>query len=206
MFHNQPVDASAGSSPRTTSAPTSRWSPRWRHLRSGRAHYTGPLLDWIRAERPDFLARLQALVARGQVELLGGGYYEPVLASLPERDRIAQLLRMADEIERIGGRRPTGAWLAERVWEPDVPTSIVDAGYRWTILDDTHFRAGAIDDSALWGAYTTEDQGRLLTVFGSTLRYGILRRVDDRHLLANATPGGDRLAFMGDGSSVVADT
>ena len=54
-------------------------------------HYTGPLLDWIRAERPEFLERLRALVERGQVELLGGGYYEPVLASLPERDRVGQL-------------------------------------------------------------------------------------------------------------------
>jgi alpha-amylase len=166
-------------------------------------HYTGPLLDWIRAERPDFLDRLGRLVARGQVELLGGGYYEPVLASLPERDRLAQLERMADEIERIGGRRPGGAWLAERVWEPDVPTSIVDAGYRWTILDDAHFRAGAIDDDALWGAYITEDQGRVLTVFGSDkqLRYGMpFGRVEDviEHLRSSATEAGDRLAFMGD--------
>ena len=111
-------------------------------------HYTGPLLDWIRAERPEFLERLRALVERGQVELLGGGYYEPVLASLPERDRVGQLDRMADEVERIGGRRPAGAWLAERVWEPDLPTSIVDAGYRWTILDDTHFRAAAVPEDA----------------------------------------------------------
>ncbi len=166
-------------------------------------HYTGPLLEWIRSERPDFLERLAGLVARGQVELLGGGYYEPVLASLPERDRLAQLRRMADEIERIGGRRPVGAWLAERVWEPDVPTSIVDAGYRWTILDDAHFRAAAVEDDALWGAYTTEDQGRLLTVFGSDkqLRYGIpFGRVEDMvdHLLANATPAGDRIGVMGD--------
>ena len=166
-------------------------------------HYTGPLLDWIRVERPEFLERLAALVARDQVELLGGGYYEPVLASLPERDRIGQLDRMSAEIERIGRRRPVGAWLAERVWEPDLPTSIVDAGYRWTILDDTHFRAASIDDDALWGSYTTEDQGRLLTVFGSDkqLRYGIpFGAVEDviAHLLANATPTGDRLGFMGD--------
>ncbi len=166
-------------------------------------HYSGPLLDWIRAERPDFLERLAALVARDQVELLGGGYYEPVLASLPERDRIGQLERMADEIERIGGRRPVGAWLAERVWEPDLPTSIVEAGYRWTILDDTHFRAASLDDDDLWGPYTTEDQGRLLTVFGSDklLRYGIpFSSVDAMvgHLVANATPAGDRLGFMGD--------
>ncbi len=166
-------------------------------------HYTGPLLEWIRAERPAFLGRLAALVARDQVELLGGGYYEPVLASLPERDRIDQLARMAVEIERIGGRRPAGAWLAERVWEPDLPTSIVPAGYRWTILDDTHFRAAGIDDDALWGPYTTEDQGNLLTVFGSDkqLRYGIpFGPVDEMvgRLVAHATPAGDRLGFMGD--------
>jgi len=94
-------------------------------------HYSGPLLEWLRVERPDFIDRLAALVGRGQVELLGGGYYEPVLASLPERDRLAQLTRMSDELLRISGRRPAGAWLAERVWEPDVATSLVDAGYRY---------------------------------------------------------------------------
>ena len=62
-------------------------------------HYTGPLLDWFRAERPDFIDRLRALVERDQVEILGGGYYEPVLASLPIRDRIGQLSRMGDELE-----------------------------------------------------------------------------------------------------------
>ena len=46
-------------------------------------HYTGPLLEWLRAERPAFIADLRALADRGQVEILGGGLYEPVLASLP---------------------------------------------------------------------------------------------------------------------------
>jgi len=91
-------------------------------------HYTGPLLEWLRAERPEFIDALRELVDRNQVEILGGGLYEPVLASLPERDRVGQLTRMAETIEAIFGRRPTGAWLAERVWEPDVPTSLVGAG------------------------------------------------------------------------------
>ncbi|HEY8989887.1 MAG TPA: 4-alpha-glucanotransferase, partial [Candidatus Limnocylindrales bacterium] len=51
-------------------------------------HYSGPLLTWLRAERPDFVARLAELVRRGQIEIVGGGWYEPVLAALPERDRI----------------------------------------------------------------------------------------------------------------------
>jgi alpha-amylase len=166
-------------------------------------HYTGPLLDWLRAERPEFLERLWALVDRGQVELLGGGYYEPVLASLPERDRLGQLARMADELERITGRRPRGAWLAERVWEPDLPTSLVRAGYSWTILDDNHFRAAAIPEERLWGPYTTDDQGHLLTVFGTEkgLRYRIpFGEVDDviAYLRDHATEEGDRVGMMGD--------
>ena len=166
-------------------------------------HYTGPLLEWLSAERPDFVERLRALVRRGQVELLGGGMFEPVLASLPERDRVAQLVRMADEVERLTGSRPTGAWLAERVWEPDLPTALVRAGYRYTIVDDNHFRAAAIPEDAHWGAYTTEDQGAILRVFGTEqgLRYRIpFGDVDDviAYLRAHATEEGDRVGMMGD--------
>jgi 4-alpha-glucanotransferase len=64
-------------------------------------HYTGPLLAWLEAERPEAIDRLRGLVARGQIEILGGGMYEPVLASLPERDRIGQLRRMGDELDVI---------------------------------------------------------------------------------------------------------
>ena len=46
-------------------------------------HYTGPLLEWFAAAHPEFLARVRALVERGQVEIVGGGLYEPILASLP---------------------------------------------------------------------------------------------------------------------------
>ncbi len=166
-------------------------------------HYTGPLLEWMAAERPEFLARLGALVQRGQVELLGGGLYEPILASLPEQDRVDQLTRMASAIQAISGSRPRGAWLAERVWEPDLPTSLVRAGYRWTILDDQHFRAAAIPEENLWGAYTTEDQGNLLTVFGTEqgLRYRIpFGSVENviGYLRDHATEDGRRVGMMGD--------
>jgi Alpha-amylase/alpha-mannosidase len=166
-------------------------------------HYTGPLLEWMRAERPAFIERLIVLVDRQQVEILGGGYYEPVLASLPERDRIGQLRRMTTELEGLFGRRPSGAWLAERVWEPDLPTSLVAAGYDWTILDDAHFRAAAIREEDLWGPYSTEDQGQLLRVFGTEqgLRYRIpFRDVEEviDYLRDHATDDGERVGMMGD--------
>jgi 4-alpha-glucanotransferase len=166
-------------------------------------HYSGPLLSWIRAERPAFVERLAALVVRGQVEIVGGGWYEPVLAALPERDRIGQLTRMADELEDLFGTRPRGAWLAERVWEPDLPTSLITTGYSWTVLDDAHFRAAAIPEEALWGPYTTDDQGKVLTVFGTEqgLRYRIpFFDVEEviGYLRDHATEAGDRVGTMGD--------
>ena len=166
-------------------------------------HYSGPLLGWLRAERPEFLARLRALIARDQVEVMGGGLYEPVLASLPERDRIGQLQGMRAELTELFGREPTGAWLAERVWEPDLPTSLVAGGYDWTILDDAHFRAAAIPEEDIWGPYVTEDQGQLLRVFGTEqgLRYRIpFREVDEvvDYLRDHATEDGSRVGMMGD--------
>jgi len=166
-------------------------------------HYSGPLLEWLGATHPEFLDRLRALVEHEQVEVLGGGLYEPVLAAIPERDRVAQLTRMADEVERRFGRRPRTAWLAERVWEPDLPTSLAAAGYTATILDDAHLRSAGVAEEAMWGPYSTEDQGRLVTVFGTEqgLRYRIpFRPVGEviDYLRDHATERGERLGTMGD--------
>ncbi len=166
-------------------------------------HYTGPLLEWLDANRPRFLERLAALVARGQVEILGGAHYEPVLAALPERDRHGQLALMRADVERRFAVSPAGAWLAERVWEPSLAHDLAAAGYRYTVLDDNHLRAASVPEERMWGTYTTDDQGRLLTIFGTEkgLRYRIpFRPVGELidYLRRNADVSGRRLGTMGD--------
>ncbi len=172
------------------------------HIRLG-LHYSAPLLEWMDANRPDALKRLRALSDRGQVEILGGAHFEPILVSLPERDRQGQLLRMRDDIERRFGRAPLGAWLAERVWEPSLASDLAEAGYRYTVLDDNHLRGASVAEDDMWGTYTTDDQGRLLTIFGTEkgLRYRIpFRPVGEviDYLRAAATEDGHRLGIMGD--------
>ena len=166
-------------------------------------HYTAPLLEWLDANQPAFLDRLRALVARGQVEIMGGGHFEPILAALPERDRLGQLKRMRQDLERRFGVAPAGAWLAERVWEPSLPTALVDAGYAYTCLDDNHLRGASVPEDEMWGTYTTDDQGRLLTIFGTEkgLRYRIpWHPVPEviAYLKGAATEDGERLGIMGD--------
>ena len=90
-------------------------------------HYTGSLLDWLGEAHPDFPQRIKALVEREQVEMVSGGYYEPVLPAIPDADKIAQIRRLTERVQHDFGTHPTGMWIAERVWEPGLPRRVVGA-------------------------------------------------------------------------------
>ena len=139
-------------------------------------HTSGPLLEWLVEHRPEYVARLRRMVEAGRVEILGGGFFEPILTMIPHRDRVGPDPRLfATTSRRLFGARVRGMWIAERVWEQQLVSSIAEAGIEYTILDDSHFlRAGCPADDVL-GYYLTEDDGRLLKVFpgSETLRYNI---------------------------------
>ncbi len=128
-------------------------------------HYSGPLLLWIEKNHPEYFARLRKLVATGQVELIGGGFYEPILISIPTADQVEQLTRLARYIENQFGKRPSGAWLAERVWEPQLPASLAGANVAYTLVDDLPFIAAGFEPEELYGAYIAEDRGKSVWVF-----------------------------------------
>ncbi|HSB81206.1 MAG TPA: alpha-amylase/4-alpha-glucanotransferase domain-containing protein [Candidatus Methylomirabilis sp.] len=136
-------------------------------------HISGVLFDWLEETHPAYLDRLAALVARGQVELLTGAYYEPILAAIPDADKLGQIRRMTTYLRRRFGVTPKGMWLAERVWEPHLAKPIAEAGVEYVILDDNHFKAAGLPDSALTGRFLTEEQGATLALFpiSQRLRY-----------------------------------
>ncbi len=138
-------------------------------------HYTGSLLDWLEEAHPEFLERIVALVQRNQVELVSGGYYEPILPSIPDSDKIAQINRLTEHLLREFGVKASGMWIAERVWEPSLPRFIREAGIEWTILDDMHFKSVGLEDKDLYGYYTTEDQSTALKIYATSkaMRYTI---------------------------------
>src|SRR5215467_6337320 len=141
-------------------------------IRAG-LHYSGPLLQWMESHHPEYFELLGSLVRRQQVELVGGGFYEPILAVIPPEDQREQIERLSSYIEQHFGERPAGAWLAERVWEPQLPSVLASAQVGYTLVDDFHFLSAGFEPPELFGAYQAEDRGKCVRLFPGqkVLRY-----------------------------------
>ena len=105
--------------------------------------------------------------------MLTGGYYEPILPIIPDEDKVGQIERLTQTIQKEMGVTPKGMWLAERVWEPHLPKYLVEAGVEYTVIDDYHFKKAGLREEDLYGYYLTEEEGKVLKVFpgNETLRY-----------------------------------
>ncbi len=168
-------------------------------------HTSGPLMVWLAERHPEYLDRLRLLVEAGRVEIIGGPQYEPILTMLPPRDRIGQIEAYSRWLERHLGAKPTGMWMPERVWESGLTKDVVDAGMRYTVLDDFHFKAAGADEQQLTGYFITEDDGRVLRIFPGSehLRYTIpfqpvQATIDHCRELAERAPG-SLITFGDDG-------
>lgn len=143
--------------------------PRFRFA----AHFSGWLLDYMLRVYPEDMALLKHMVTRGQLEMIGAGDTEPVLAVIPYRDRISQLHALSERLHAVFGQHPQGAWLTERVWEATVVPALADAGIAYVTVDDYHFLCAGQDADKLDGFFTTEEDGRRLDLYpiSEALRY-----------------------------------
>lgn len=166
-------------------------------------HYTGILFEWILKNHPEFIQQLKSLVDSGQVELITGGFYEPILAVIPDQDKLDQIKKLSDFIIEQFGKVPVGMWLAERVWEQHIVKFISQAGVKYVIIDDTHFRYAGLTGEQLLGYYITEEQGFTVNIFpiSKMLRYTIPFQPVEKtidYLREIATEEGDRVIVYAD--------
>ncbi|WP_258085062.1 alpha-amylase/4-alpha-glucanotransferase domain-containing protein [Thermococcus thermotolerans] len=135
-------------------------------------HISGPLLEWLEENRPEYIDLLRSLVRKGQLEIVVAGFYEPVLAAIPKEDRIEQIKLLKDFARRLG-YDAKGVWLTERVWQPELVKSLRQAGIEYVIVDDYHFMSAGLSKEELFWPYYTEDGGEVIAVFpiDEKLRY-----------------------------------
>lgn len=128
-------------------------------------HYSGSLLLWLESRHPEFLMLLEEMVLRKQIELLGGGFFAPLLPLLSNSDRLGQIEYLTTFIRKNFGRRPRGCWLPEYAWEPSLASSLQTSGMDFTFLPFSHFHAAGFGANGCFAPVLTEDQGRGLAVY-----------------------------------------
>lgn len=135
-------------------------------------HISGPLLEWLDKNKPEYIDFLRSLVRKGQLEIVVAGFYEPVLAAIPKEDRIEQIRLLKDFAKKLG-YDAKGVWLTERVWQPELVKSLREEGIDYVIVDDYHFMSAGLSKEELFWPYYTEDCGEVIAVFpiDEKLRY-----------------------------------
>jgi len=166
-------------------------------------HCTGILFEWLKNHKPDYIPRLRQLVETNQVEMMTGAFYEPILAVIPDEDKLGQIQKLTQFVKQNTGYDAKGMWLAERIWEPHLPKPLAQAGVKYVVLDDSHFRAAGLPPEKLFGYFVTEELGHTVNLFpiAERLRYSIPYQEPQAtidYLRGLATTDGNRVVVFAD--------
>lgn len=136
-------------------------------------HTSGSLMEWLEVHHPEYVDRLASLVAKGRLEIVGGAFFEPIMAMIPSRDRVGQITSYTEWLQQRLNCQVRGMWMPERVWEQSMASDVAAAGIEYTILDDFHFKNAGLTQEELHGYYVTEDDAQVISVLPGSepLRY-----------------------------------
>ncbi|MBN2824346.1 MAG: DUF1926 domain-containing protein, partial [Campylobacterales bacterium] len=102
-----------------------------------------------------------------------GGYYEPILASISSKDRVAQINKLSRFITKHFGQTPKGLWLTERIWDDSIIDDLAKCHIEYVIVDDYHLIASGHNEKDLQGYFITENSNNHIALFpiSKDLRY-----------------------------------
>lgn len=129
------------------------------------AYYSGTVYSWLESKHPEFIMLLSELIARKQLEILGGAYHAPLLPLIPQTDRLGQIEALTLDIRKNFGKRARGAWLAEYAWEQSLVGPIKASGMDYVFLSLNQFSLAGLSPEEQKKPVITQDQGKSLIVF-----------------------------------------
>jgi alpha-amylase len=127
-------------------------------------HYSGPLLEMLCAEHPLVIDQMKVLLERGQIELIGGAWWESILPIWPRDDQIAQLQLSKERLKVLFDCDPQFAWLPERVWEPQLAEILLQSDYKGTFLDDNGLLNAGVSQQDLYRVNHTAQGLKVLSI------------------------------------------
>lgn len=99
--------------------------------------FSGPEILYFKKKHSEFFKILSELIARKQCEILGGGFYNPVLPLLYPVDRNGQIELLSSELRKNTGKRPRGITLFADCWDSSLVSNLQTCGIEYVLLEDS---------------------------------------------------------------------
>ncbi len=129
-------------------------------------HFSGVLLDWLEEKHPEIIMLIAELIKkRKQLELLGSGYYEPILTMISPADRTGQIESLTTLMRKKFGKRPRGCWIAGNYWDNSLINPVKSSGMDYVFLDFEKMIIAGIEADDKYNVCVTEENGKLINVF-----------------------------------------
>lgn len=158
-------------------------------------YFSGPQLEWFKSQNPEFLDLIRKLLDRKQIEILGGGFYNPIFPLLFPQDRTGQIEMLSSELRKYIGKRPRGMSLAADAWESSLLTSFHLCGMEYIILDSSLIA----EDKNVFIPLIMADRGKTLNILPSSSKFSssfaadetenfikkIIKAVDEKNKINN---------------------
>lgn len=100
--------------------------------------FSGNQIQFFKKRKNEVLAILKELSDRKQVEILGGGYYSPILQLIYPADRNGQIDLLSAEIRQSIGKRPRGISLFQDCWDSSLINNIHTCGIEYVLLENSY--------------------------------------------------------------------
>jgi 4-alpha-glucanotransferase len=157
----------------------------------------GPVMEWLEQNHPEVNMLIADLCKKEQLEMVTGGFQQPVLHILPAKDRSVQIEETTTFIRKRYGKRAKTIWFYNQIWNPAfVSTMGLCSVDRLIIspLERLHDTVVAVEP------FVMQDMGKTIEVFPShvqiseivaDLSLGKLAYKDfhERLMLINTTEG-----------------
>ena len=149
----------------------------------------GPTLETVcNVGRPQKINKLRKAIEDGSLELLGGGFYDPMLPLFPTELQSMQLEQHGSFLWKHFKVEPTGYFNSSMVWEMEMTDLLEEHRFEYALVQEASLQDALGRTTPVSGWYSVEDKGAFLKIvpISQTLSRAIAE--DDFHWQEIAEP------------------
>lgn len=138
-------------------------------LESGKVRFSifldGPTLEAAhRVAGPLTFGRLRKAVEEGYLEILGGGFLDPMLPLFPTALQSAQLEQHGKLVQKLFDIEPAGYFNSSMVWEMEMTELLEKNRFEYALVQESALQDALGRSTSVSGWYSVEDKGSFLRV------------------------------------------